>query len=170
MKYAQNTRVSEESSRAEVERTIRKYVGRDAELTYGRSAGRAAVQFAAHGRRVRFDLPLASEAEARAKAGRKNSRRSATEAQVRDWLVQEDRRRWRCLLLVVKAKFAAVEVKLELAETEEDRLRAFDEEFLAYFVSSGGRTLYEVVKEAEVGGERLLGPVPPPTKVEHPRR
>lgn len=158
MKYAAHTRVSEEKSRGQIELAVRNYAGRGSEFTYGLSGGRAAVQFVAHGRRVRLDLPLATEDEAMAKAGRRGSRRPATPAQVKDWLAQEDRRRWRCLLLIVKAKFAAVEVRVEMAESEDARERAFEQEFLAYFALDGGKTIYDLFAETEVDVRRLLRP------------
>jgi hypothetical protein len=68
MGFAQGTSVSEERSRAEIEQTIRKHVGRNAAFSYGTIPGRAAIQFAAHGRQIKFELPLPSEEEAVAKA------------------------------------------------------------------------------------------------------
>lgn len=82
----------------------------------------------------------------------------ATPGQIEDWLDQEHRRRWRCMLLIIKAKFEAVEMKLELAESELDRAHVFEQEFLACIVGTGGQTLYQAIQEAKVGSQRLLPP------------
>jgi hypothetical protein len=160
MSYAANTTVSEAKSRAEIEQTIRSHVGRDASYSYGTMAGRAAIQFSAYGRQIKFELPLPSREDAEKRAGRKNSRRPPTEGQITEWLEQEDRRRWRCMLLIIKAKFEAVELKLELAETETERASIFEQEFLGCIVvGHEGQTLYQAIQEIKVGGQRLLPPV-----------
>jgi hypothetical protein len=159
MSYAKNTTVSEEKSRAEIEQTIRKYVGRDAPFTYGYGSGLAAIQFTAYGRRIKLELPLPRQGGAAEKArdGRAPNRKP-TPAQVEDWLDQEYRRRWRCMLFIIKAKFEAVEMKLELAETDLERSQVFEQEFLACIVGAGGQTLYQAIQEVKVGGQRLLPP------------
>jgi hypothetical protein len=160
MGYAQSTTVSEEKSRAEIEQTIRKHVGRDASFSYGTIPGRAAIQFSAHGRQIKFELPLPTreEGEAKARDGRAPYRKP-TPAQVEAWLDQEYRRRWRCMLLIIKAKFEAVEMKMDLAESEEERGQVFEQEFLAYIVGDTGQTLYQAIREAKIGGQRMLPPV-----------
>ena len=160
MSYARGTMVSEEKSRAEIEQIIRRHVGRDAAFSYGTMPGKAAIQFAAHGRQIKFELPLPSQEEAfeKARDGRAPGRKP-TPAQVEDWLDQEYRRRWRCMLLIIKAKFEAVELKMELAETEEGKSQVFEQEFLACIVGQGGQTLYQAIQEAKIGGQRLLPPV-----------
>ena len=119
--------------------------------------GKAMIQFAAYGRSIRFELPLSSKDEAieKARDGRAPGRRP-TPGQVEDWLDQEYRRRWRCMLLIIKAKFEAVEMKMELVETDEERARVFEQEFLACIVGNGGQTLYQAIQEAKIGGQRLL--------------
>jgi hypothetical protein len=157
MSYAKSTTVSEENSRAEIERTIRKHVGRDASFTYGSMRGKAAIQFSAHGRQVRFELPLPSAEEAAAKIRALATHNTVTPSRVDAWLDQEHRRRWRCMLLIVKAKFEAVALKLELAETEEERSQIFEQEFLACLVvGNGQQTIYQAIREAKLGGQRLL--------------
>lgn len=175
MGYASGTTVPEEKSRAEIEQTIRKHLGRDADFSYGQTAGRAAIQFAAHGRQIKFELPLptVTEGRERARDGRAPNK-PPTAAQVDAWLDAEHRRRWRCMLLIIKAKFEAVAMKLELAETDEEKAQAFEQEFLACIVGSSGQTLYQAIQEAKVGGQRLLppsgisGPTPTPSS-HHPR-
>lgn len=160
MSYARGTTVSEEKSRAEIEQTIRRHCGRDAAFSYGTMPGKAAIQFAAHGRQIRFELPLPSKEEAveKARDGRAPGRRP-TPAQVEDWLDREYRRRWRCMLLIIKAKFEAVEMKMELAESEAEKASVFEQEFLSCIVGSSGQTLYQTIREAKVGGQLLLQPM-----------
>jgi hypothetical protein len=44
------------------------------------------------------------------------------------------------------------------AETDDERNRAFEQEFLACIVGAAGQTLYQAIQEAKVGGQRLLPP------------
>jgi hypothetical protein len=160
MSYATGTTVSEEKSRAEIEQVIRRHVGREASFNYGTMPGKAAIQFAAHGRQIRFELPLPTRDEAAEKARDGRAPRDRpTPARIEAWLDQEYRRRWRCMLLIIKAKFEAVEIKMELAETELDRGQVFEQEFLACIVWQGGQTLYQAIQEAKIGGQRFLSPV-----------
>jgi hypothetical protein len=55
-RYAENTQVSSESSRAEIERTLRRYGA--SEFAYGWDKQQAALMFALADRRIRFALPM----------------------------------------------------------------------------------------------------------------
>ena len=166
MTYAQHTKVNEARSRTEIEQLIRRHLGRDAFFSYGTIAGRAAIQFSAHGRPIRFELPLPSREQARTKAGRTYKGKQCkppTEHEIEAWLNTEDRRRWRCMLLIIKAKLEAVALKLELFEgemTDEERATAFEREFLADVVvqdkTGAQKSLYEVIRGASLGGQKLL--------------
>ena len=160
MSYARNTTVSEEKSRAEIEQTIRRHVGRDAAFSYGTMPGKAAIQFASYGRQIKFELPLPTRIEAGEKARDGRAPNSPpTHGQIETWLDQEYRRRWRCMLLIIKGKLEAAALKMELAETETDKAQVFEQEFLACIVGNGGQTLYQAIQEAKVGGVRMLPPV-----------
>ena len=91
-RYAEGTKVPVGQSRAELERVLERY-GAQA-FAYGVDVERAVIQFRAHGRHVRFDLPLADLDE------------------------REIRRRWRALVLVVKSKLEAVETGIVTFEEE----------------------------------------------------
>ena len=84
-------------------------------------------------RHVKFVLtmPKATDADIRFN-GRGTER---TELQVEKELAKEEKRRWRALLLVVKAKLEAVETGIA----------TFEDEFLAYTVLPGGKTVGEIV-------------------------
>ena len=128
--YAKNTSVSSEKSKAEIERTLRRY-GADQFLS-GWEANRAMVSFRMHGKHVRFVLTLPdmdSPIFKRTPAG-KSAR--APEAQQKAW-EQACRQKWRALALVVKAKLEAVESKIT----------TFEEEFLAHILLPDGKTIGE---------------------------
>lgn len=146
MAFAEGTTVSSEKSRLEIEALVCRYAGRDAEFSSGRIAGQAAVMFVAKGRRVRFTIPMPTNEEAAKAAKRKGSWRDATGAQKAAWIEQETRRRWRCLLLAIKAKLEVVE----------SGISSFDEEFLAHVVTESGQTIYERILLAADNGQRLL--------------
>lgn len=149
MGYAEGTKVSPAKSRAEIEEYVLKQVGRDAEFSFGQAAGMAAIQFVAHKRRVRFAIPMPTEAEAITEAKRKNGVRPPTKDKMIEWLDAETRRRWRCLLLAIKAKFEVVETGIE----------TFDQAFLANIECAGGQTIYEKIQSMAVDGKRLLAAV-----------
>jgi len=170
MPYANQTQVSEARSRAEIEQVIRKHLGREAAFSYGSMPGRAAIQFSAYGRQIRFELPLPSQTDAAEHAGRHYKGRQCrkpTVAEMSAWLEAEDRRRWRCLLLIIKGKLEAVALRIELLEsaTDAERASAFEQEFLASVVVQGKdgvvRSLYEAIQGASMGGQKLLPEVQP---------
>lgn len=135
MTYADNTSVSVEKSRAEVERTLARY-GASA-FGYMTEAGRAVIMFEAHDRRIRFDLPLPRPDERRfTHTPGRNTARSSQQA-LAAW-EQACRQRWRALALAVKAKLEAVEAGI--AE--------FEDEFLAYITLPSGQTMGQVARPA----------------------
>ena len=135
MTYADNTSVSVEKSRGEIERTLGRY-GATA-FGYMTEAGRAVIMFEAHERRIRFDLPLPRPDERRfTHTPGKGIARTAAQAQA-EW-EQGCRQRWRALALAVKAKLEAVEAGI--AE--------FEDEFLAYIALPNGQTMSEMARPA----------------------
>lgn len=147
MSYAEGTTVSAEKSRAEIETMVTKYAGRDAEFGLMRADGQAVILFAAHGRRLKFIVPLPSMDEAKRDAGDGRSPNSKpSPGRCEEWIEQETRRRWRCMCLAIKAKFVAVE----------SGSFTFEEEFLSHLVRPDGRTIYESIQAAVADGSRLL--------------
>ena len=126
-RYAENTHVSSDASRSEIERTLRRYGA--TEFAYGWQEKSALVGFKADGRLVRFMLPLPdfdNDNFRLTPTGRdrnKNQQELAYE--------QAIRQRWRALALCIKAKLEAVEVGIV----------TFDQEFLAHMVLPGGKTV-----------------------------
>lgn len=149
-KYAEGTTVSAINSRLEIEKIILKYAGQGAEFAYMQRDGFADIVFAAHGRRVRFTLPLPTREEAAKGAMRRGDWRVCADAgRIAAWREKESMRRWRCLVLAIKAKLEVVE----------SGIATFEEEFLAHIVNPAGITVYQAIKNAE-DGSRLLPPVP----------
>ena len=127
-KYAADTAVSAEASRAVIERTLIRY-GADRFL-YGWEQGHAAIAFDLDGRRMRFVLPMPDRSArefthtpARGMPRSPEAREAAYNQAVRQ--------RWRALLLVIKAKLEAVDAGISTLE----------EEFLAATVLPDNRTV-----------------------------
>lgn len=125
--YAKTTKVPVRQSRDEIEKTLTRY-GAD-QFAYGWSGAKATIAFRADGRFVRFTVAIPESP-------------------------QEERQRWRALLLVIKAKLEAVD----------SGIATFEEEFLAHILLPSGRTVGDEVAPAietayETGeSPPLLGP------------
>lgn len=129
-RYAQNTDVTVEKSRAEIERTLARY-GAD-QFAYGWDVSGAVVQFRANERLVRFVLPLpARDAEEFVFTPARRTRRQP--AQIEAAWEQACRQRWRALNLAILAKLEAVEAGIS----------EFEDEFLANIVLPDGSTAGE---------------------------
>ncbi|WGI23668.1 hypothetical protein QEN58_09890 [Halomonas alkaliantarctica] len=126
-RYAENTGVSSERSRAEIEQTVSRYGASG--FMYGWDGGTAVMAFQMNGRRIRFDLSMPdrnSRDFTQTETGRERAPAQATKA----W-EQACRQRWRALSLVIKAKLEAVE----------SGITEFEEEFLAHIVLPNGNTV-----------------------------
>lgn len=129
--YAEGTEVPVERSRAEIERLVSRY-GAD-QFMSAYDASRSIVGFRASGRMVRFLLPLPKREDfainKKLNHWNKGYRRTK-DATDRLWQ-SELRRRWRALLLVIKAKLESVESGVE----------TFDEAFMAQVMLPDGSTV-----------------------------
>ncbi len=146
-RYAADTSVSSERTRAEIETTLRRYGATS--FMYSSSPDRAVVAFEASGRRVKFELPMPDPSSREFTHGPQKDL-PRTPAQARDAWEQACRSRWRALALCIKAKLEAVEVGITV----------FDAEFLAHIVLPGGETVAQraipAIDEAYAGR-----PLPP---------
>lgn len=129
-RYASETTVSPEKSRAEIEHTLTRYGA--SSFMYGWDATRAVIMFEMNGRRLKFMLPLPDRNEFLRTEVKRQVRSSEAQQAAFDKAV---RQRWRALALVIKAKLEAVEAGI--AE--------FEEEFLAHIVLPNGQTVGEFV-------------------------
>lgn len=151
MAFAAETDVPVGKSRGEIEALVEKYGASRFASGWG-SDGKSAISFVCHGRMVRFEVRSADPAVALtvlSKRGGTYKWKTPTEGEIKKWVDQENRRRWRCLLLAIKAK-------LEIVQTG---IATFEEEFLAHVVTPNNMTVYERMKLLEDEGTPLLGPV-----------
>lgn len=158
-RYAETTEVSAERSRAEIERTLRRYGASG--FLYAWQERRAAVAFDLMGRRVLFELPL-PEADDPAFT-ETPSGRARSPAQAEKAWQQACRQRWRALALAIKAKLEAVEAGIT----------AFDTEFLAHLVLPGGDTVGRRLApelERALAGDRLPPLLPGPGQAQEAER
>jgi len=109
--FAEGTAVSVEKSQMQIQSLVRRH-GATMFSAGWLAQGQAAVEFSIKGRRVRFTISSPTGPSAKVEA--------------------EERRRWRCLLLAIRAK-------LEIVASG---ISEFDEEFLAHVVTDTGETVW----------------------------
>lgn len=144
--YAANTTVPSERSRTEIERTLRRF-GADS-FFYGWEGNEAVIQFRAHGKSIRFMLPL-PEKDSREFTHTPSRGTPRTERAAEQEWEKATRQQWRALALIVKAKLAAVD----------SGITEFESEFLAHIVLPDGQTVGEfVLPQVELAYE--LGEMP----------
>lgn len=132
MSYATNTSVTEDRSRAEIEKLLMRF-GAD---TFGYSTSRteAMIHFTHQGFDYAFHLPLPDRKDSKfTRTPGRNTKRSEQAAFV-EWS-KEVRRKWRSLALVVKAMLVGVT----------DGVLAFEEAFMPYIIMEGGGSLYHAM-------------------------
>lgn len=128
-KFAENTKTSVESSRAEIERTISKYGAR--RFAIATEPERGAIMFEIQGRQIRFIVPMPNPKAEEFVKVRKGAWANAAVGVQRARYDQAVRQRWRALALAIKAKLEVVESGISTLETE----------FLGHIVMSDGRTV-----------------------------
>ena len=132
MSYANNTQVSEDRSRAEIEKQLQRF-GADA---FGYYSNGTAAKIAFEYKRIhcQISVPLPARDDPQfTQTPNTGRRRSETQA-CTDWQ-REVRRRWRSLCLVVKALLVGVE----------DGVLTFEQAFMPYIVMGDGFTIYQHV-------------------------
>lgn len=135
-KYAADTNVQPETSRAEIERTLTRYGARQFMYGWGEHEGRevAVVGFQAHGRQVRFHLQMPDPND-RAFRLTETGRIRTEKAAIQKAYEQAVRQRWRALALTIKALLEAVEVGI----------LNFEEAFMAHIMLPDGSTVGDTV-------------------------
>ena len=136
MAYAANTSVPVERSRAEIERLLSRHKCNKFLAGVDHDAHTATVQFHAYNRIIRFIIGLPDPKD---KKYTRDRRGYTAPAHVVDKLVaQDERTRWRALLLVIKAKLEAVE----------SNIATFEDEFLAHVVLPNQQTVAQYIGPA----------------------
>jgi len=126
-KYAEDTVVSIDRSKSEIEKNLAKHGA--TEFGYMVNSEKAIVVFQINRKQVKFVLLMPKvESIKRTATGKIRSNQSVESA-----YEQECRRLWRALCLVIKAKLEAVATGIV----------TFEEEFLAQFVLPSGETFAE---------------------------
>lgn len=132
-RFAANTDVSVEKSRAEIERMIVRYGA--AQTAFMNAPGRALIMFEANERRIVFELPLPDISDKRFSRTPGGRQMLTPERRMAAW-EQACRQRWRALALVIKAKLEAVE----------SGITTFEDEFLAHIVMPDGISVGKHIK------------------------
>jgi len=133
VRYAQQTSVSVEKSKADIERLLMKYGA--AKFGLGWDLVGATIGFQLSGRYIRFTLPLPDKGSKEFMYTPEKKRMRSTEESLKAW-EQACRQKWRALALVIKAKLEAVE----------SGITTFEDEFMANIVMPGGKTVSEMVR------------------------
>jgi hypothetical protein len=129
-RYAENTDVSTERSRAEIERILHRY-GAD-QFMYGRKPDASMIAFSMNGRDVKFVLPMPNREDfANTELGKRRKDSAIDKAHE-----QGCRQAWRALKLAIQAKLEVVEAGIA----------CFEDEFMAYTVLPNGKTVGEMIK------------------------
>lgn len=114
--YANNTTVSCEKSKTEIERILTRYGA--THFAYTTMPEGAVVQFVNNGKRIRFLVPMPGRPD-----------QDGPASHFKRW-EQSQRQKWRALALVIKAKLEAVA----------SGICTFEEEFLAHIILPNGQT------------------------------
>jgi hypothetical protein len=154
-RYAAETSVSTETSRAEIERTLRRYKA-DA-FGYMSEAQRAVIAFRLGGRHIKFVLPMPDPAAKEFTLTPTTGKQRSADAAERAW-EQACRQRWRALALVIKAKLEAVSAGITTVE----------DEFLAHTVLPDGSTVGEWARP-QLAEVYRIGNMPASLMLEGPR-
>jgi hypothetical protein len=129
--YASGTTVTADRSRAEIEHVLARFGADQFMVGWDATANIAVVSFRLAGRMVRMTLPFPSMSDPLITTT--PGGRSRTQLQIEEEHAKEVRRRWRSLLLVLKAKLAAVT----------DGISTLEREFLSDILLPDGRTTGE---------------------------
>lgn len=149
--YAKNTTVDAAKSRAEIESTLGRYgaTGFGFATQDDGETSRAAVNFIAHNRQMRFVLTMPSR-KSREFTHTPEKGLARSESAAETAYQQAIRQRWRALLILIKG----------LLEAVESDIVSFSEAFLPYTVVPGtGQTVMERIGE-ELDGAIESGGTP----------
>ena len=140
-KYAAETTVTTDSSRAEIERTLRRY-GADA-FVFAQDGPKVIVMFRLAGRMVRYTLSLPDRNDPQFATHTRGARAPNVAAELWE---KACRQKWRALALVIKAKLEAVDAGIV----------SIEDEFLANTLTASGETVGEAIR-ADVAQHLLTG-------------
>jgi len=155
-KYAENTTVNVDRSRAEIERTLERYGATG--FMYGRDGTQAMLAFRLNGRMIRFVIRMPDRDDPQFKqrevtrsnqyVTRTTHKQLRADEQIVAW-EQACRQRWRALALIIKAKL----------EAGASGIVTFEQEFLAHTLLPDGQTVGDWM-EPQVQQAYLTGTMP----------
>lgn len=123
--YAQRTKVPVSITRGEIEKTLTRFGATG--FAFAQEPNRSMVAFRMNKRHIRFTLVMP-----------------------KNFTPQEERQRWRALLLVIKAKLEAVR----------SGIVEFDTEFLGQIIMPNGQTVADLIKD-QISAAYDSGQMPP---------
>jgi hypothetical protein len=124
MAYARSTSVPAERSKAELERILAN--AKADQFATGWATGRAVVTFRLHGKMIRIEIPMPI-----LEPPTSSWKQVKGLFYVKDKVDQETRRRWRAVILYVKAKLESVE----------SNIVSFEEAFMSHIILPNGSTV-----------------------------
>lgn len=142
-RYTENTKVSIESTRQEIEDFLRRKGATNFGCIRNMTCDRWFSLSFKRDRFVRFVIPLSSSSDRKFNTTPSGKYLRTAESKRKAW-EQDCKQRWRALLLYIKAKMEAVEIGIS----------HFDEEFLAHIILPDGQTVAEVIAPAIEEGYR----------------
>jgi hypothetical protein len=128
MAFAEKTSVPAERTRGEIEKWLRR--GGADQCNSGWSTDKAVVAFRMQGRFVRIEMPLVRLNMP------KGPNLTDGKWRTQDGVDQENRRRWRALLLYIRAKLESVESGIMI----------FEDAFMAHMVLPNGETVSKFMR------------------------
>ncbi|MCP4545931.1 MAG: hypothetical protein GY835_05635 [bacterium] len=149
-RYAENTTVSIEKSKGEIEQTLRRY-GAD-QFMSGWDQEQAMIGFVMEGRHVRFILPMPSRSDFEQTDTGRERNPSAID---KHW-EQAQRSSWRALNLVIKAKLESVDAGIF----------TFEQEFLPHILLPNGQTVGDFMTP-QIESAYSIGQMPALLPAEH---
>lgn len=140
-RYAQDTDVPVERSKAQLEALLRNHGAQG--FASGWTVKEDRIEFVWNDVQIRFILPRPNRKEHEATA----TGLLRSKAQVELSIAKADRQRWRALFLVVRAKLEAVEAGIAI----------FEQEFLGFIVTPNNQTVGDMLVPRIQAGEMKSG-------------
>jgi hypothetical protein len=160
--FAENTSVPVDRTKVELDRLLQRHGASQRATLHDDAEGRAVVVFFLAGRQIRLQVPLPKRSDYPAadkqayQTTHETPRRwgSMSRQQRNEWVAeqieQKSRTRWRCMLLIVKAKLELIELSMSTVERE----------FLADIALPDGQTVGDWLRPG-IDAAYLGGHVPP---------
>lgn len=131
-KYAENTNVSSDKSKTDIERALNRF-GADG-FIYAIDNGKAAIMFRYRGKHLKFVLDL-PDRKSRKFTHTETGRKRKSDKSIEDAYESAVKRKWRALYLTIKASLVSVD----------DGIKTFEQAFLGNIILPNGKTVDEMI-------------------------